>query len=316
MFDLSGRRVWVAGHRGMVGSAIWRALEARGDVELIGWSSSELDLTDRQATLDAALGAGPDVVVLAAAKVGGIGANVASPVDFLVDNLRIQTNVLEAAAGVERLLFLASSCIYPRDTRQPMGPSQLWTGPLEPTNESYAVAKLAGIRLIQAHRLQHGRAWISCLPTNIYGPGDDFDPATGHVVAALIRRFDDAARTRAPSVTLWGTGRPRRELLHVDDLASACVRLLEVYDEGVPINVGTGEDVSIAELAGLVAHVVGFSGEILWDTTRPDGMPRKLLEVSAMKELEWSPSIELEDGVRSTWAWYRDHLARASVAHP
>lgn len=233
-----------------------------------------------------------------------------------MDNQRIQTNVLEAAGtvGVERLLFLASSCIYPRDTRQPMGPSQLWTGPLEPTNESYAVAKLAGIRLVEAHRLQHGRAWISCLPTNVYGPGDDFDPVTAHVVAALIRRFDDAAPTGAPSVTLWGSGRPRRELLHVDDLARACIRLLEVYDEGVPINVGTGEDVSIAELAGLVAHVVGFSGEIVWDTTRPDGMPRKLLEVSAMKTLGWSPSIGLEDGLRSTWAWYREHVAQASGA--
>ena len=316
MFELSGRRVWVAGHRGMVGSAIWRSLEARGDVDLVGWASSELDLTDRQATLDAAVRSRPDVVVLAAAKVGGIGANVASPVDFLVDNLRIQTNVLEAAAaaGVERLLFLASSCIYPRDTRQPMAPTQLWTGPLEPTNESYAVAKLAGIRLVQAHRLQHGRAWISCLPTNIYGPGDDFDPATGHVVAALIRRFDDAARTGAPSVTLWGSGRPRRELLHVEDLARACVRLLEVYDDGLPINVGTGEDVSIAELAGLVARVVGYSGAIVWDTSRPDGMPRKLLEVTAMSALEWSASIRLEDGLRSTWAWYREHVAQPSGA--
>ena len=316
MFDLSGRRVWVAGHRGMVGSAVWRALDARGDVELFGWSSSELDLTDRQATSDAAAEARPDVVVLAAAKVGGIGANIAAPVEFLVDNLRIQSNVLEAAAavGVERLLFLASSCIYPRETRQPMEPSQLWTGPLEPTNESYAVAKLAGVRLVEAHRLEHGRAWISCLPTNIYGPGDDFDPATGHVVAALIRRFDDATRNGAPSVTLWGSGRPRRELLHVDDLARACVRLLEAYDEGVPINIGTGEDVSIAELAGLVARVVGYTGEIVWDTARPDGMPRKLLEVSAAKALGWSPEIGLEDGLRSTWEWYREHVARESGA--
>lgn len=312
MFDLSGRRVWVAGHRGMVGSAIWRALAARGDVELVGWPSSELDLTDRQASLDAALETRPDAVVLAAARVGGIGANVASPVNFLVENLRIQTNVMEAAAtaGVERLLFLGSSCIYPRDTHQPMTPAQLWTGPLEPTNESYAVAKLAGIRLVESHRLQHRRAWISCLPTNVYGPGDDFDPTSAHVVAALIRRFDDAARTGAPSVTLWGSGRPRRELLHVDDLAGACVRLLEVYDEGVPINIGTGEDVSIAALARLVAGVVGYAGQIVWDSTRPDGMPRKLLDISRIEALGWSPAIGLEDGLRSTWAWYREHLAQ------
>lgn len=311
MFELRGRRVWVAGHRGMVGSAIWRRLETRGGVELIGWTSEELDLTDRHAALDAAAESRPDVVVLAAAKVGGIVANVASPIDFLAENLRIQTNVMEAAevAGVDRLLFLASSCIYPRDTEQPMSPSQLWTGPLEPTNESYAVAKLAGIRLVEAYRVQRKRAWISCLPTNVYGPGDDFDLRTAHVLAALIRRFDEAVRDETSTVTLWGSGRPRRELLHVDDLAAACVRLLEVYDGGTPINVGTGEDVSIAELATLVARVVGYSGEIAWDTTKPDGMPKKLLEVSAIQALGWEPTIGLASGVRSMWAWYRDQIA-------
>lgn len=307
MYRLEGRRVWVAGHRGMVGSALWRALEARGDIGLLGWSSSELDLTDGAATVAAALEARPEVVIVAAARVGGIVANDSSPVEFLADNVRIQTNVMEAAhaAGAERLLFLGSSCIYPRDAAQPMTPDLLMTGPLERTNDAYAIAKLAGITLTQAYRRQHGRQWISCLPTNLYGPGDDFDLTTSHVLPALIRRLHEAAEAGAPIVTLWGTGAPRREFLHVDDLAAACIRLLERYDDSAPINVGSGEDLTIAELAALVADVVGFSGRIGWDTSRPDGTPRKLLDVTAMRALGWRPTIGLREGVQRTWEWYR-----------
>jgi len=306
VFDLTGRRVWVAGHRGMVGSAIWRALEARGDVELVGWTSGELDLTDRQATLAAALEARPDVVVLAAAKVGGIVANDTAPVEFLHDNLRIQANVMEAAhaAGVDRLLFLGSSCIYPRDAAQPMTPEMLLTGPLEPTNDAYAIAKLAGITAIRSYRREYGRAWISCLPTNLYGPGDSYDLETSHVLPALIRRFHEATFSGAPTVTLWGTGAPRREFLHVDDLATACIRLLETYDDAAPVNIGTGEDLTIAELAQLIAGTVGYQGEIVWDATRPDGTPRKLLDVAPMRALGWEPRISLADGIRSTWEGY------------
>ncbi len=306
MFELGGRRVWVAGHRGMVGSAIWRALATCGDVELVGWSSSELDLTDRAATLDAAAGARPDVVVLAAARVGGIVANRDAPVEFLTDNVRIQGNVMEAAAaaGVDRLLFLGSSCIYPRDAPQPMTPDLLMTGPLEATNDAYAVAKIAGITLTQAHRRQHGRAWISCLPTNLYGPGDHYDLETSHVLPALIRRFHEATVDGAAQVTLWGTGTPRREFLHVDDLASACVRLLEVYGDPAPINIGTGQDLTIAALARLIADTVGYQGDIAWDTSRPDGTPRKLLDVTPMRALGWEPATTLADGIRATWEEY------------
>jgi GDP-L-fucose synthase len=310
VFDLTGRRVWVAGHRGMVGSAIWRALEASGDVDLVGWTSGELDLTDRQATVDAARDARPDVVVLAAARVGGIVANDTAPVEFLHDNLRIQANVMEAAhsVGVGRLLFLGSSCIYPRDAAQPMTPDMLLTGPLEPTNDAYAIAKLAGITAIRSYRREYGRAWTSCLPTNLYGPGDSYDLETSHVLPALIRRFHEATVSGAPTVTLWGTGAPRREFLHVDDLAAACVRLLETYDNTTPINIGTGEDLTIAELAHLVAGTVGYQGEILWDATRPDGTPRKLLDVAPVRALGWEPRITLEDGFRATWREYAAEL--------
>jgi GDP-L-fucose synthase len=303
VFELAGRRVWVAGHRGMVGSAVWRALEAREDVELVGWTSAELDLTDRTATLDAAAEARPDVVVLAAARVGGIVANDTSPVEFLTDNLRIQADVMEAAhaVGVQRLLLLGSSCIYPRDAAQPMTPDMLLTGPLEPTNDAYAIAKLAGITAIRSYRRQHARAWISCLPTNLYGPGDSYDLQTSHVLPALIRRFDEAVRAGTGTVTLWGSGTPRREFLHVDDLAAACLRLLEVYDDPTPINIGCGEDLTIAALAQLVADTVGFTGGITWDTTRPDGTPRKLLDVAPMRALGWEPRVDLANGIRSTW---------------
>jgi GDP-L-fucose synthase len=301
-------RVYVAGHRGMVGSAVWRALESAGYADLVGWSSSELDLTDRDAAMDAVRAARPDVVVVAAAKVGGIMANSTYPVEFLADNLRIQTNLFEAAhsADVDRLLFLGSSCIYPKMAPQPIPESALLTGPLESTNDAYAIAKISGIIGVQSYRREYGRRWISAMPTNLYGPGDNYDPATSHVLPALIRRFHEAALIGAPSVTLWGTGSPRREFLHVDDLAAACLRLLDVYDEGEHINVGVGEDVTIADLAELIADVVGYAGDLEWDTSKPDGTPRKLLDVSRIKALGWEPAIGLREGIASTYGAYRN----------
>ena len=301
------QRVYVAGHRGMVGSAVWRALESAGFSDLVGWTSSEVDLTDREATMRAVLGAKPDVVVVAAAKVGGIMANSTYPVEFLADNLRIQTNLFEAshAADVDRLLFLGSSCIYPKMAPQPIPESSLLTGALESTNDAYAIAKISGIIGVQSYRREYGRRWISAMPTNLYGPGDNFDLQTAHVLPALIRRFHEAKVSAAPSVTLWGTGSPRREFLHVDDLAAACLRLLDVYDEPEHINVGVGSDVTIAELASLVAEVVGYSGDLEWDTGKPDGTPRKLLDVSRMKALGWAPQIGLEPGIRTA---YRDFV--------
>jgi GDP-L-fucose synthase len=306
--DLASARVWVAGHGGMVGSAIWRALEREGVGELVGWRSTELDLTERDATVAAALDARPDVVIVAAARVGGILANSEEPVEFLRDNVRIQTNVMEAAheAGVDRLLFLGSSCIYPRLAPQPIRADSLLTGPLEPTNDAYAIAKIAGVLHVQGYRRQHGRHWISAMPTNLYGPGDDFDLRTSHVLPALIRRFHEANRTGAPEVTLWGTGTPRREFLHVDDLARACLHLLRHHDGPEPVNVGTGEDLPISELAALVAEVVGFEGRIAWDHSKPDGTPRKLLDVTPIREMGWAPSIGLREGIAATSAWYEE----------
>ena len=300
-------RVYVAGHRGMVGSAVWRALEAAGYSDLVGWSSSEVDLTNRDAAMDAVGSARPDVVVVAAAKVGGIMANATYPVEFLTDNLRIQTNLFEAAhaADVDRLLFLGSSCIYPRMAPQPIPESALLTGPLESTNDAYAISKIAGIIGVQSYRHEYGRRWISAMPTNLYGPGDTFDLETAHVLPALIRRFHEASLAGAPSVTLWGTGSPRREFLHVDDLAAACLRLLDVYDEDEHINVGVGDDVTIAELAALVADIVGYSGEVEWDAAKPDGTPRKLLDISRISALGWEPQIGLAEGIGSTYEMYR-----------
>ena len=302
----SDARVYVAGHRGMVGSAVWRALEAQGFVNLIGWSSVEVDLTDRDAAMDAVTSAKPDVVVVAAAKVGGIMANSTYPVEFLADNLRIQTNLFEAAhaADVDRLLFLGSSCIYPKMAPQPIPESALLTGPLETTNIAYAIAKISGIIAVQSYRSEYGRRWISAMPTNLYGPGDNYDLETAHVLPALIRRFHEASVAGAPSVTLWGTGSPRREFLHVDDLAAACLRLLDVYDEADHVNVGVGDDVTIAELAALTADVVGYSGDLEWDTSKPDGTPRKLLDVTRMKSLGWEPAIGLRAGIESTYAGF------------
>lgn len=299
-------RVYVAGHHGLVGSAVVRALHEHGVGEVIGWRSSKLDLRDRQAVMDALVDARPDVVIDAAARVGGIMANSTFPVEFMRDNVLIQTNVMDAAhiAGVDRLLFLGSSCIYPRESTQPIRETSLMTGPLEPTNQAYAMAKISGIFYVESHRRQFGRRWISAMPTNLYGPGDNFDLETGHVPAAFIRRFHEAKTSGSESVTLWGTGSPRREFLHVDDLARACLTLLELYDEPETINVGYGSDISIREFAELVSDVVEFSGSIHWDTTKPDGMPRKLLDTSRIRSVGWQPRKTLTEGIEDTYNWY------------
>jgi GDP-L-fucose synthase len=311
-FELnSDTRIYVAGHRGLVGSAVWRQLESEGCDNLIGWASSEVDLRDRNATLDAVTTAKPEVVVIAAAKVGGILANDTYPVDFLNDNLRIQTNLFEAAhaADVPRLLFLGSSCIYPKFAEQPIPETALLTGPLEPTNDAYALAKISGIIAVRSYRRQYGRQWISAMPTNLYGPGDNFDVETSHVLPAMIHKFDTAKNSGDP-VTLWGTGTPKREFLHTRDLASAVTHLLRTYDDESHINVGTGSDITIAELAELVAKAVGYSGDINWDTSKPDGTPRKLLDVSRLKSLGWSPRVDLADGIASTYQWFLDNQAQ------
>jgi len=306
-------RVYIAGHRGLVGSAIWRHLKAKGFTDLVGSSSSQVDLRDRDQTFAFFAAHRPDVVIDAAAKVGGILANNTYPADFLSDNLRIQVNVMDAAKdhGVERLLFLGSSCIYPRLADQPIPESSLLTGPLEPTNDAYAIAKIAGILQVQANRRQHGRHWISAMPTNLYGPGDNFDPQDSHLLPGLIGRFHQAAVSKAAQVVVWGTGTPRRELLHVDDLAEAALFLLESYDDDQTINVGVGEDVTIRELAEIVADVVGFDGELVQDPTKPDGTPRKLLDVSRINDLGWRARTPLREGIASTYAWYLDHLTTA-----
>jgi GDP-L-fucose synthase len=293
----------------LVGSAICRRLESEGFTDVIGRSSSELDLKDREAVFAFFAETSPRYVVLAAAKVGGILANSTYPVDFLSDNLRIQVNVLDAALkyGVERLLFLGSSCIYPRLAPQPIHEDTLLTGHLEPTNDAYAIAKIAGILQIQAVRRQYGLPWISAMPTNLYGPGDNFSPAGSHVLPALIRRYDEAAKSDAHSVTNWGTGKPRREFLHVDDMAEACLHLMEHYDGPEQVNVGTGRDVTIREIAETIGRVVGFTGTTEWDTDKPDGTPQKLLDVSKLAEAGWTAKIGLEEGLRSTVQWYREH---------
>lgn len=303
-------RFYVAGHHGLVGSAIWRRLEAEGFTDLVGRSRSEMALEDRESVFEFFADTQPRYVVLAAAKVGGILANSTYPVDFLSDNLRVQVNVLDAALkyGVERLLFLGSSCIYPKLAPQPIKEESLLTGLLEPTNDAYAIAKIAGILQIQAVRRQYGLPWISAMPTNLYGPGDNFSPTHSHVLPALIRRYDEAAKSGATSVTNWGTGAPRREFLHVDDMAAACLHLLEHYDGPAQVNVGTGSDVTIKEIAEAVALVVGFTGETEWDATKPDGTPQKLLDVSKLANVGWTAQIGLEDGLRSTVQWYRDHV--------
>lgn len=301
---------YVAGHRGLVGGAIWRLLEAEGFERLIGRSSSELDLRDRDAVFAFFAEQRPVNVVLAAAKVGGILANNTYPVDFLSENLRIQVNVLDAARefGTQRLLFLGSSCIYPKLAPQPIKEEYLLTGHLEPTNDAYAIAKIAGILHVQAVRRQYSLPWISAMPTNLYGPGDNFSPKGSHVLPALIRRFDEARRDGSESVTNWGTGSPLREFLHVDDMAAACLHLMENYDGPDQVNVGTGEDHTIKEISQIVAEEVGYTGTIEWDTTKPDGTPRKLLDVSKLRSSGWEPKIDLRSGIASTIAWYRENV--------
>jgi GDP-L-fucose synthase len=303
--------VYVAGHGGLVGSAIWRHLADGGFTNLVGRRSAELDLRDPGATRDFFDEVRPAYVIDAAAKVGGILANDSTPADFISDNLRIQTNLIDAARefGVTRLLFLGSSCIYPKLAEQPIREDSLLTGPLEPTNAAYAVAKIAGIAHVQAVRRQYGCSFISAMPTNLYGPGDNFDPVTSHVLPALIRRLHTAARDGAASVTVWGTGTPRREFLYVDDLAAACLVLLERYDGDGPINVGTGEDLRIRDLVATVADVVGFTGEVRYDTSKPDGTPRKVLDVSRVHALGWRAATPLRQGIEQTLRWYVDTLA-------
>lgn len=302
---------YVAGHRGLVGSAVWRHLEDRGHTALIGRSSTELDLRDRDA-VDAFFDEQrPEYVVLAAAKVGGIVANSTYPADFLSENIRIQVNVLDAAqrTGVRRLLFLGSSCIYPKLAPQPIHEDSLLTGPLEETNDAYAIAKIAGVLHVQALRRQHGASFISAMPTNLFGANDNFDPETSHVLPALIRKFAEAKASGAASVEIWGTGTPRREFLWADDLARACRTLLERYDEPAPINIGVGEDITIRDLAQLIAEVVGFEGGMTFDTSRPDGTPRKVLDVSRINSLGWKAEVSLREGVQTIYRWYLDSIS-------
>ena len=304
-------RVYVAGHRGMVGSAILRRLRRDGFTDLVLRTRVEVDLTDARAVDALFSKTHPEYVFLAAAKVGGILANDTYPADFIRENLAIELNVIDSAFrfGVTKLLFLGSSCVYPKHAPQPMAEDVLLTGPLEPSNDAYAVAKIAGIKLSQAYRKQHGADFITVMPTNLYGPGDNFDLQTSHVLPALIRRFHEAKEKGDDSVTIWGTGSPRREFLHVDDLADACIFLIEDYSEAGHINVGVGRDSSILELAQLVSDIVGFSGEIEFDRSKPDGTPRKLLDVSLIKSLGWQARIGLREGIESTYAWYLEHEA-------
>ncbi|MEY4962407.1 MAG: hypothetical protein RLZZ249_1104 [Actinomycetota bacterium] len=302
-------RFYVAGHKGMVGSAIWRELQKRGFSNLVGKSSRELDLTDRDAVFEFFASEKPRYVVLAAAKVGGIMANNTYPADFLSVNLQIQVNVMDAALeyGVERLLFMGSSCIYPKFATQPIKEDSLLTGHLEPTNDAYAIAKIAGITQVQSVRRQHHKQWISAMPTNLYGPGDNYSEQGSHVLPALIRRYETARIEGAPSVTNWGTGSPLREFLYVDDLAEASLFLLENYDGAQQVNVGVGEDISIKELAEMVAEEVGYQGVTRWDASKPDGTPRKLLDVSLLSDMGWKAKTPLREGIRMAIADYREN---------
>jgi GDP-L-fucose synthase len=310
-YELTGKRIWVAGHRGMVGSAIVRRLEAEPVGEVLTSGSDEVDLRRQEQTERFLAETRPDVVVLAAAKVGGIEANRTRQAEFLYDNLMIGANVVEAAhrSGVERLVMLGSSCIYPREAPQPIAESSFMTGPLEPTNEGYAIAKIAALELGKMYRRQHGLDAISLMPTNLYGPHDNYDPVSSHVMAALIRKMHEAQVSGAPTVTVWGTGTPRREFLHVDDLADATIVALQHYSGEEHVNVGCGQDISIRELAELIQDVVGYEGELVFDTSMPDGMPRKLLDVARLDELGWQPRIGLREGVASAYRWFVDHVA-------
>jgi len=311
-YELAGKRVYVAGHNGMVGSAIVRRL-AGEDCTIVAAERS-LDLREQAAVRDWFATERPDVVIVAAAKVGGILANDSFPAQFLYDNLMIEANLIDAAYrhGAERLLFLGSSCIYPKFAEQPIVEEALLTGPLEPTNEWYAVAKIAGIKLCQAYRREYGCDFISAMPTNLYGPGDNFDLKSSHVLPALIRKAHEAKLAGAGSLEIWGTGSPRREFLHVDDLADACVMLLKTYSGEQHVNIGSGDDVTILDLTRMVMEAVGFEGEIVRDTAKPDGTPRKLMSAAKLRAMGWAPSIALPDGIKATYQWFLDHRAEAA----
>jgi len=311
MMDKS-EKIFVDGHHGMVGSALVRRLKSEGFSNLLVRDRSKLDLRDDSAVAKFFAEEKPSVVILVAAKVGGIKANNDFPVEFLLENLRIQNNVIQAAYenGARKLLFLGSSCIYPKFAPQPIPETALLSGPLEPTNEAYVIAKIAGIKLCQAYAREYDANFISVMPTNLYGPNDNFDLETSHVLAALLRKAHEAKTRKDRKLTVWGSGKPRREFLHVDDLASACLLLLEKYDSSEIINVGCGEDISIRELAELICEVVGFDGDLAWDVTKPDGTPRKLLDVSKLRALGWKPSIPLRDGIARTYEWFLANCAR------
>lgn len=303
-------KIYIAGHRGLAGGALWRKLESKGFSNLIGATSSELDLRNRKEVFSFFEATKPSIVIDAAARVGGILANNSFPAEFLSDNLQIQVNVMDAAnaVGVDRLLFLGSSCIYPKFAAQPIREDSLLTGALEPTNDAYAIAKIAGIMQVQASRRQYETHWISAMPTNLYGPGDNFHPEHSHVLPALMRRIHEAKVNGLDEVVIWGSGKPRREFLHVDDLADALFFLLESYDSPETINVGVGSDVSIRELAESIAKVVGYEGTLTQDQTKPDGTPQKLLDVSRLSDLGWKAQISLEKGLEQTYEWYLEHL--------
>ncbi|MDX7953673.1 GDP-L-fucose synthase [Lichenihabitans sp. Uapishka_5] len=316
-YRLEGRRVWVAGHRGMVGSAVVRRL-AREGCTIVSAPRETIDLT-RQAAVEAFVAATrPQTIVMAAARVGGILANQAQPAAFLYDNLAMAAHVIEAAHrhGVERLLFLGSSCVYPKFAAQPIREEALLSGPLEPTNDAYAVAKIAGLRLVEAYRRQYGRDYIAAMPCNLYGPGDNFDPTTSHVLPALIRKVHEAKRLDLPAITLWGSGTPRREFLHVDDCADALVFLLKNHSGDGHLNLGAGTDLTILALAEMVCEVAGYRGEILLDPSKPDGTPRKLMDSGRLQALGWQPAITLRDGIAGVYAWFADRVAAdGSIAH-
>ncbi|MGI8820504.1 MAG: GDP-L-fucose synthase family protein [Chthoniobacterales bacterium] len=308
-------KIFIAGHRGLVGSAIVRKLQADGFTNLLTRDRAELNLANEAAVTEFFARERPEVVVLAAAKVGGIKANNDYPVEFLLENLRIQNNVLTAAHAhdVRKLLFLGSSCIYPKHAPQPIPESALLTGPLEPTNDAYAIAKIAGIRLCQAYATEYGENYISAMPTNLYGPNDNFDLASSHVLPALLRKAHEAKRSGARELVVWGSGKPRREFLHVDDMADACLFLLRNYDSPEIVNVGCGEDIAIRDLVAVISDVVGFSGEITYDAAKPDGTPRKLLDTSRLTALGWRPKIPLREGIARTYEWYQEQALAPSV---
>ena len=314
-FDLTGKRVFVTGHRGMVGSALVRALDARGDVQIMTAGRDAFDLRDQAATFGWIENNRPDVIIVAAATVGGIVANSSRPAEFIYDNLAIETNLIEGArrGGVPRCVFLGSSCIYPKLSHQPMSEDQLLTGPLEPTNQWYAIAKIAGIKMVQAYREQYGLDYISVMPTNLYGPGDNFNLQSAHVIPALMRKAHEARRAGAGQMEVWGSGKVRREFLFVDDLAEAVLFLTETYDSSEHINVGTGVDVTIAEIARLVCETVGFAGDLVYDTSKPDGTPRKLMDVTRINGLGWTASTDLKDGLRRAYDWYLTESEKQNV---